>query len=78
MMQDKTFKRSLCQGKKKNVHLLPCKRSHAHASPPTASQTTEPAAFALMFYSYACTDVRYWRGGVPINLWIQTPHIYLH
>lgn len=55
-------------------------RSHAnnitHTSPPTVSQITKPAVFTLIFYLYMCTDVRYWGGRVPINLWSPTPQIY--
>lgn len=50
------------------------KITQTHISPPSASQITEPAVFTFVFYLYVCTDVCYWRGGVPINLW----SLYLH
>lgn len=28
-----------------------------------------------ILFTCVCTDVRYWRGGVPINLWSLTPQI---
>lgn len=45
-------------------------------TPPPLSQITEPAVFTLIFYSYTCTDVHFWRGGVPINRWSTTSLIY--
>lgn len=57
----------LCRIRTKNVVLLAKKKT------PTLSQITEPAVFTLIFYLYACTDVHYWSGGVPINLWSLTP-----
>lgn len=69
-MQKKT-KTVVCLAKKKPPHSLPCKQDCTHCS-----QITEPAVFTLIFYSYVCTGVHYWRGGVSTNLWSPTPLIY--
>ena len=74
-LQNQT-KNLVCLAKKKVVHSFPCQQDHTQPLPQTVSQITEPAVFTLIFYLYVCTDVRYWRGGVPINLWSPTPQVY--
>lgn len=67
------IKLKMCPAKKKNCSHAN-KITQTHISPPSASQITEPAVFTFVFYLYVCTDVCYWRGGVPINL----RSLYLH
>lgn len=71
-------KNVVCLTKKKTSHSFKKKKKHHTYFSPVfiTDHRVGSVHFNIQFYLYVCTDVRYWRDGVPINLCNLTPHIY--
>lgn len=61
----------------RSSHSFPCKKNPPHILLPHLYHRSESASVYLIFtFIYTlCTDVRYWRGGVHINLCNLIPHL---